>query len=210
MPTFNYVLALFPWTRGFARDLYGIAVNPLRTIGLGLVGIIPNIVFLLILALVTRYGLKIIRLIFDGLARRTLTLRGFDPDWAWPTYRLVRFLVIVFAVIVAYPYIPGSESAAFKGVSLFMGIVFSLGSSSLMGNFIAGYGMTYRKAFKFGDRVQDRGTSWRCRTCAAARDASSHTQERGSDCAQLHDFEWRRLSTTAPWLVKAGSSCTQR
>jgi small-conductance mechanosensitive channel len=66
----------------------------------------------------------------------------------------VRILVVALAVVVAYPYIPGSNSEAFKGVSLFMGIIFSLGSSSLIGNLIAGYSMTYRRAFKLGDRVR--------------------------------------------------------
>jgi small-conductance mechanosensitive channel len=103
---------------------------------------------------VIRYAMKVIRAIFDGLAAGSLTLTGFDPEWAWPTYRLVRILVIGLAVVVAYPYIPGSESGAFKGISLFAGIVFSLGSSSLIGNFIAGYSMTYRRAFRLGDRVK--------------------------------------------------------
>jgi small-conductance mechanosensitive channel len=71
-----------------------------------------------------------------------------------PTYRLVRILVVAFAVVVAYPYVPGSQTDAFKGVSIFIGIVFSLGSSSLIGNIIAGYSMTYRRAFRVGDRVR--------------------------------------------------------
>jgi small-conductance mechanosensitive channel len=150
----NYVLALFPWTRSIARSLLAIAIDPLRTMGLGLIGIIPNLVFLAILVLVIRYTLRIIRVLFDGLASGAARLGGFEPEWAAPTYRLIRILVIAFAVIVAYPYIPGSESGAFKGVSLFMGIIFSLGSSSLIGNVIAGYSMTYRRAFKLGDRIK--------------------------------------------------------
>jgi small-conductance mechanosensitive channel len=150
----NYVLTLFPWTRSFGRRLFTIALDPVRTIGVGLIDVIPNFVFLAILALVTRYTLRIIRVLFDGLAAGSVTLSGFEPEWAPPTYRLVRVLVIAFAIIVAYPYIPGSESGAFKGVSLFMGIIFSLGSSSLIGNLIAGYSMTYRRAFKLGDRVK--------------------------------------------------------
>jgi small-conductance mechanosensitive channel len=151
---FHYVLTLFPWTRGFAGSLYAIAIDPLRTMGSGLIGMIPNLVFLAILIVVIRYALRMIRVVFDGVAARTVTFKGFDPEWAWPTYRLVRLLVIVFAVVVAYPYIPGSESGAFKGVSLFIGLVFSLGSSSLVGNFIAGYSVTYRRAFRIGDRVK--------------------------------------------------------
>ncbi len=150
----NYVLALFPWTNAIAKSLFGIAVEPVRTLGLGLIGFIPNLAFLTVLVLVTRYGLKAMRLFFEGVAGGAVKLKAFDPEWAWPTFRLVRFLVIAFAVVVAYPYIPGSQSEAFKGVSLFMGIIFSLGSSSLIGNLIAGYSMTYRRAFRIGDRVK--------------------------------------------------------
>jgi small-conductance mechanosensitive channel len=57
-------------------------------------------------------------------------------------------------VVVAYPYIPGSDSEAFKGISLLLGVLFSLGSTSLISNIIAGYTMTYRRAFKVGDRVK--------------------------------------------------------
>ncbi|MGB8886234.1 MAG: mechanosensitive ion channel domain-containing protein [Candidatus Korobacteraceae bacterium] len=81
-------------------------------------------------------------------------MSGFEAAWAKPTYRLVRFAVIAFAVVVAYPYIPGSDSQAFKGVSLLIGVVFSLGSTSLIGNMISGYSMAYRRLFKNGDRVK--------------------------------------------------------
>jgi small-conductance mechanosensitive channel len=150
----NYILALFPWTRGFAKSLFAIAIDPLRTISLGLVGIIPNLVFLTMFALVIRYALKVIGGLFNRVADGTLILNGFDREWASPTYRLVRLVVIVFGLVVAYPHIPGSESGAFKGISLFVGIIFSLGSSSFIGNLIAGYSMAYRRAFKVGDRVK--------------------------------------------------------
>lgn len=150
----HFVLSLFPWTRGFANSMYLLAVDPLRTMGLGLVGMIPNLIFLGILIVVTRYGLKLIRAVFDSLAAGTMTWKGFDPEWGAPTYRLVRLLVIAFAVVVAYPYIPGSGTGAFKGVSLLIGVIFSLGSSSLIGNLIAGYSMTYRRAFRVGELVK--------------------------------------------------------
>jgi small-conductance mechanosensitive channel len=150
----NYVLALFPWTRGLAKSLFAIAIDPVRTLGLGLIGLIPNVAFLTVLILVTRYALKALRLFFEGVAGETVKLKGFDPEWAWPTLRLIRMLVVVFAIVVAYPYIPGSRSEAFKGVTLFMGVIVSLGSSSIIGNLIAGYSMTYRRAFHVGDRVR--------------------------------------------------------
>jgi small-conductance mechanosensitive channel len=150
----GFVLAQFPRTRGLSRGMVAFALAPLEVIASGIVAHIPSLIFLVVLFFVFRLALRIIRLFFDAIERRTVTLANFDPDWAQPTYKIVRVLVVAFGLIVAYPYIPGSESAAFRGVSLFIGIVFSLGSSSAIANIIAGYMMTYRRAFKVGDRVK--------------------------------------------------------
>jgi small-conductance mechanosensitive channel len=151
---FHLVLGFFPWTRLLAANLLDYVMNPVLMIGKGLLKQIPNLIFIGVLIFLTRYFLKLIKLFFAGIENRTLTISGFDPDWSRPTYKIIRLLVVVFAVVVAYPYIPGSESPAFKGISLFIGVVFSLGSSSAISNVIAGYMMTYRKAFKVGDRVK--------------------------------------------------------
>jgi small-conductance mechanosensitive channel len=150
----QYTLGLFPWTRGTATRLFAIAMDPLRQMVLALAWIVPDVVFLVILFVVTRYVLKLTQLFFDSVADGRLKLQHFDAEWALPTYRLVRVMIIAFGLVVAYPYIPGSETDAFKGISLFIGVVFSLGSSSLIGNLIAGYSMTYRRAFRLGDRVK--------------------------------------------------------
>jgi small-conductance mechanosensitive channel len=150
----DYVLHLFPWTRLFAARLWSLLVDPLRAMGDSVLAAIPGLMFLVILVIVTRYILKTIRLFFTALAEGTTPLMHFERDWAWPTYRLVRFFVIAFALVVAYPYIPGSQSEAFKGISLFLGVIVSLGSSSVIGNIIAGYTMIYRRAFRVGDRVK--------------------------------------------------------
>jgi small-conductance mechanosensitive channel len=149
-----FVLSLFPWTRGLANDLFSMLVKPLETIVGGMLRLIPNLVFLAILGLTTRYVLTLIRLFFASIESGTITLKEFDPGWAQPTYRLVRVAVIACAVVVAYPYIPGSETEAFKAVSLFIGVLVSLGSTSLIGNIIAGYTLTYRRTFKAGDRIK--------------------------------------------------------
>ena len=150
----DFVLGLFPWTRHIAGNLLDYVLTPLGKMGTAVVNNIPNLIFLGLLVVITRYLLKLMRLFFEGVERQRVTISGFDPDWARPTYKIVRLLVIAFAVIVAYPYIPGAESPAFKGVSLFLGVIFSLGSSSAVGNIIAGYMLTYRRAFKVGDRVK--------------------------------------------------------
>jgi len=150
----DYVLHLFPWTRLFAARLWTLLLDPLRSMGENVLATIPDLIFLVILVVVTRYILKTIRLFFTALAEGTTPLVHFERDWAWPTYRLVRFFVIAFALVVAYPYIPGSQTDAFKGISLFLGVIVSLGSSSVIGNIIAGYTMIYRRAFRVGDRVK--------------------------------------------------------
>lgn len=148
------VLALFPWTRWLAENLATLLLVPLHTLGLGFLKSVPKLAFLVVLCLFSRYLLKLIRLFFDNIADGSVVLPGFESEWATPTYRLLRILLVAFTVVVAYPYIPGSETDAFKGVSIFIGVIFSLGSSSLIGNIIAGYTMTYRRAFRIGDRVR--------------------------------------------------------
>jgi small-conductance mechanosensitive channel len=126
----------------------------LKGLGRALVTNIPNFIFLAVFFAIVRFALRMARLFFDAVGRRAATLGKFDPEWAEPTYELVRLVIVAFGLIVAYPYIPGSHSSAFKGVSLLLGVVFSLGSSSAISNLIAGYSMTYRRAFKLGARVK--------------------------------------------------------
>jgi small-conductance mechanosensitive channel len=150
----HLVLGFFPWTRPFADRLLEYMFIPVKKMGSGIGRNVPNIIFLAVLTLVIRYVLKLMRLFFTGVEKGTIALKNFDPDWAQPTYKICRFLVIAFAVVVAFPYIPGSDSPAFKGISIFLGVLFSLGSSSAIANIIAGYMMTYRRAFKVGDRIK--------------------------------------------------------
>ena len=150
----NFVLKLFPWTRYLADNLLEWVINPLQVMASGFIDYLPSLFFLIILFLITRYLLRLLRGFFDAVHNQNMRLKDFDPEWAWPTYRIIRLIVVVFAVVIAYPYIPGSESDAFKGVSLFMGVLLSLGSTSVISNIIAGYTMTYRRAFKAGDRIR--------------------------------------------------------
>jgi small-conductance mechanosensitive channel len=150
----NFVLGLYPWTRGFAVWLFGLILDPLESMGAAALATVPDLVFLVILFFVTRYILRMIQAFFRSIDRGAVRLKSFERDWALPTYRILRLLVIIFAVVVAYPYIPGSESEAFKGISILLGLIVSLGSSSIIANIIAGYSMAYRRPFKVGDRVK--------------------------------------------------------
>jgi small-conductance mechanosensitive channel len=150
----QFVLGLFPWTKTLSTRLLWLVLDPLQTMGLAIIEAVPNLIFLLILAIVIRYTLKLLKMYFIGIQHGTILLGGFDPDWAMPTFRMLRLVTIAFALVIAYPYLPGSHSEAFKGISILLGVIFSLGSSSSVANTIAGYSLIYRRAFKVGDRVK--------------------------------------------------------
>lgn len=150
----QYVLALFPWTRSISNDLFDLATGTAEKLGKSVAAVIPDLLILVIIFYLTRFVLRRIRNFFDEVEKKRVAFEQFEPEWAIPTYKLVRVLILAFALIVAYPYIPGSETAAFKGISIFIGLVVSLGSSTAISNLIAGYLMTYRRVFKVGDRVQ--------------------------------------------------------
>lgn len=148
------VLAFFPWTRHFATRLTSYLLDPLSHVGLAFVGFLPNAVFIAVIIALTYLAIRVTRFAFDEIEKGSISLPGFHSDWAAPTFNIVRFLVIAFAVVVAFPYLPGADSPAFKGVSVFLGVLLSLGSSSAVGNIVAGVIITYMRPFKIGDRVQ--------------------------------------------------------
>jgi small-conductance mechanosensitive channel len=125
-------------------------ITPFAIMGTAFLAFLPNLIFLVILVAVTRWILKVMSLVTGGIERGTIRFAGFDREWAAPTYGIARLAVIGFAGVVAYPYIPGSGSEAFKGISIFFGIIFSLDASSVVANMLAGYSLIYR----LGDRVK--------------------------------------------------------
>ena len=150
----DLVLHFFPWTRPIAGKLLGYVTSPIGTIGKAIWGAIPNLLFVAVIAFFTVVMLKAMKLLFKGLESGMIKIQGFYPEWSQPTYKICRIMIVAFAVVVAFPYIPGSGSPAFKGISIFLGVLFSLGSTSAIANILAGYSLTYRRVFKIGDRVK--------------------------------------------------------
>ena len=150
----GFILRLFPWTRLLADNLLGLMLNPLKMLALSFISAVPGVMVVLVIGLLCYGTLHILSLFFTGVRTGSIVLAGFDPDWAIPTFRIVRVAIIALAVMIAYPHIPGSNSAAFKGISVFLGIVFSLGSTSFAANLIAGYSAIYRRAFRAGDCIE--------------------------------------------------------
>jgi small-conductance mechanosensitive channel len=148
------VFSFFPWTRGFAEVLFGYVFAPLAAIARAVIGYLPSLFFLLVTFVCVRYFLKVVRIVFQEVRRGRIAFPGFYPEWSEPTYKIVRFFIWAFALVVMFPYLPGSDSPAFKGVSVFLGVLFSLGSSSAIANAVAGVILTYMRPFTAGDRVK--------------------------------------------------------
>jgi small-conductance mechanosensitive channel len=151
---FSLVFSFFPWTHNYATKLLDYAVAPFAAIGSAAGNYLPKLIFLAVIVLVMRYVVKCTGLLFVELEKGNIRIAGFYPEWAQPTFKLVRFLLIVFTAILVFPYFPGSESPAFKGVSIFLGVLISLGSTSAVANVVAGVILTYTRAFRIGDRVR--------------------------------------------------------
>ncbi len=150
----SVVLGFFPWTRGYARILIGYIISPLEIIGHTILAYLPNLFFIAVFVFVAYYVTKLTRIIFVEIGKGSITISGFHAEWAAPTYKIVRFTILAITVIAAFPYLPGSSSPAFRGISIFLGVLFSLGSTSAVANIVAGVILTYMRAFRLGDRVQ--------------------------------------------------------
>jgi small-conductance mechanosensitive channel len=149
-----YALSRFDATRSAAERLLHYAVDPLTQAGKAVLGYVPSAFFIVVIAGLLYLALQVLHLAFERIARGAIHFESFPADWALPTYKIVRFLVLVFGAVVIWPYLPGSESEAFKGISLFVGVLISLSSSSALANLIAGVILTYTRAFQPGDRIR--------------------------------------------------------
>ncbi|MEO9483881.1 MAG: mechanosensitive ion channel family protein [Ekhidna sp.] len=148
------IFGLFPFTRGWAQNLMDWILDPAKNIWFGFWNYIPNVFTIAVIYLITRYLVKFLRFIAEGVENGTLNLSGFYTDWAMPTYRLAKILIYVFMVVMIYPYLPGSDSDIFKGVSIFLGLLIAFGSTSAVSNVVAGLAITYIRPFRVGDRVK--------------------------------------------------------
>jgi small-conductance mechanosensitive channel len=152
--TLPLVFSLFEPTKHLASTLFGYILNPLRSTFWTIISYIPNLITIIIIIIIARYALRTIQFFTVQIEKGKLVIPGFYPDWAEPTFNILRVLLYAFTIIVIYPNLPNSESAVFQGVSVFVGIIFSLGSSSIIGNLVAGIVLTYMRPFTIGDRIK--------------------------------------------------------
>jgi small-conductance mechanosensitive channel len=132
----------------------GFLLTTVENLGAGVLRAIPGLFTVVLIALIIRFIVRVIRLWFDAVERGRVTSRWIHPETAQPTRRLLTALLWLFAIVMAYPYLPGSQSDAFKGVSVFLGLMVTLGSSGLVNQVMSGFMITYSRALRMGDFVR--------------------------------------------------------
>jgi small-conductance mechanosensitive channel len=148
------VFSFVPLTRGYALSVLSYLLEPLQKLLHGFLRNIGDLFTILVLVVLTRYALKGIRWVLHEAAAGRITIPGLAGEWGVPLYKIVRIVVIALAAVMIYPYIPGSDTAAFKGLSLFAGALFTLGASGTIGNFIGGLVAIFVGTFRIGDVVK--------------------------------------------------------
>ena len=148
------LFSFLPWTKEIVTQFYSFIATPVKFILNGLLNFLPNLFFIIIIILVARYIIRILSHLANELEKEKIKINGFHRDWAKPTYNLLKIIIYAFALVFIFPYLPGSDSPAFQGISIFLGVLFSLGSTSAIANIVAGIVITYMRPFKIGDRVK--------------------------------------------------------
>ena len=152
--TVPILFSIFPQTESLALKIFHYIIDPVKMVVKAILEYIPNLFIIAIIWYCVRYIVKGLRYISDEIKSEKLKIAGFYSDWAEPTFNIIRFLLYAFMIAMIYPYLPGSESGVFQGVSVFVGLIVSLGSSSVISNFIAGFVITYMRPFKSGDFIK--------------------------------------------------------
>jgi small-conductance mechanosensitive channel len=154
---FFWILAV-AWALDKGGRVFPLVVAPfwsaLAAVGSAAIAFIPNLIFLLVIIAVARFAGRTVGLFADAVGEGRIHIPGLDADLATPTRRLVTLLIWVVALVMAVPYLPGSDSRAFQGVAVIFGVLVSLGSSSVVSNLLSGLVLTYTRAYKVGDRVR--------------------------------------------------------
>lgn len=149
-----FALSFFPGTHAAIGNLIDKLGTMLVEAGQIVVGYLPNLFTLLVILVVTRYTLKLLRFFRDGINSKKIKVAGLHQELTGPTFQLLRFLIVALALVAAYPFLPGSNSPVFRGITIFVGFLLSLGSTSLVTNIVSGVVLTYTRGMRVGDRVK--------------------------------------------------------
>ena len=153
-----FMFSFFPWTEDIVTLFYGYIAEPVKFVVYGFIDYLPNMIFIIVILIITRYVIRVQRDIVEDIEAEKFIIKGFPKDWAATTQKIISLLIWAFALVLIYPYLPGSASPAFRGVSIFIGALISFGSTTAIANIVAGVVITYMRPYQIGDRVKIQNT----------------------------------------------------
>jgi small-conductance mechanosensitive channel len=151
---FTFVLRRFPYTRPWGESMRALLIDRVSAFGQNALAYVPDLFTVVLILFAARLLVRLLHLVFVNVEEQRVTLLGVYPETAATTRKLLTALLWIFALVVAYPYLPGSNTDAFKGVSVFVGLMISLGSSGLINQVMSGFTLTYSRALRRGDYVR--------------------------------------------------------
>jgi small-conductance mechanosensitive channel len=155
----NVALGLFEQSRPMAGGLLTLILDSVGYVFQRIIDYIPSLMVIVVVLLIVRFLLHVVNIVFKGVAAGQISIPGFYSEWANTSFNLVRLLIYALTLIIIFPYLPGSDSPAFQGLSIFIGLLLSLGSTTAVANVVAGIVLTYTRAFAVGDRVSIHDTT---------------------------------------------------
>jgi small-conductance mechanosensitive channel len=148
-----YQLMRFPYTQPWGDRLGTFLLDLFQTVVHAVVGALPDLFTVFVILVLTRIIARVVSGFFRGVEHGKINIHGFHPETARATRRLFVFVIWIFSLTVAYPYIPGSNTEGFKGIGVLAGIIVSLGSAGLINQVMSGLVIIYSRAFRVNDYV---------------------------------------------------------
>ena len=150
----TFVLRRFPYTRPWGESLRDFLISTFSGLALGFANAMPGLFTVVVIFVITRFLSRLLALWFASIERGQVEVSWLHPETAQPTKRLLNVMLWMFAIVVAYPYMPGSDTDAFRGVSVFFGLMLTLGSSGVVNQVMSGFMVTFSRALRVGDFVK--------------------------------------------------------
>ncbi|HCQ7446783.1 TPA: mechanosensitive ion channel family protein [Klebsiella pneumoniae] len=150
----SWAFSLFPWTRVWSESLGDWSLGVIRDLSLSIVASLPGLMIVVLIFLLTWLIIRLVKVVLDQVAAGRIQVPGIHPETVSATRRLISEVIWLFALSAAYPFLPGANSLAFKGISVFFGLMLTLGSTGVMTHAMSGLVLIYSRALRKGDWIR--------------------------------------------------------
>ncbi|HHL6674646.1 TPA: mechanosensitive ion channel family protein [Klebsiella pneumoniae] len=150
----SWAFSLFPWTRVWSESLGDWSLGVIRHLSLSIVASLPGLMIVVLIFLLTWLIIRLVKVVLDQVAAGRIQIPGIHPETVSATRRLISVVIWLFALSAAYPFLPGANSLAFKGISVFFGLMLTLGSTGVMTHAMSGLVLIYSRALRKGDWIR--------------------------------------------------------